>query len=89
MRKKAAGEVGIAKFKARLSRYLGDVRRGHPVTLMDRDTPVARVLPYPGAPGKLVIRKPIREPGQVRFPGPLRKEVDGVRLLLEDRRASR
>ncbi len=36
----------IAEFKARLSYYLKAVRSGKEVTVMERDTPIARVLPY-------------------------------------------
>ena len=37
--------VGIAELKSRLSEYLRVVRRGGAVTVFDRDTPVARLVP--------------------------------------------
>ena len=39
-------EVRIAELKARLSEYLRRVRRGHVLTVLDRDRPVARLVPY-------------------------------------------
>lgn len=43
--------VRIAELKARLSQYLRRVRRGHPITILDRDTPIARIVPYDGEAG--------------------------------------
>ena len=34
--------VGIAELKARLSEHLKSVRRGRTLTVLDRETPVAR-----------------------------------------------
>ena len=39
-------QVGIAELKARLSEHLRAVRKGRTVTVLDRDTPVARIVPY-------------------------------------------
>lgn len=49
--------VGVAELKARLSEYLRAVRKGHDLTIMDRDQPIARVVPY-AASGSLVVREP-------------------------------
>ena len=38
--------VKIADLKNNLSRHLARVRRGAEITVYDRDTPVARILPY-------------------------------------------
>ena len=38
--------VRIADLKNNLSRHLVRVRRGAEITVMDRDTPVARLVPY-------------------------------------------
>jgi antitoxin (DNA-binding transcriptional repressor) of toxin-antitoxin stability system len=79
--------VGIAELKSRLSAYLRLVRQGGSLTVMDRDTAVARVVPIK-ASGSLVVRAPHREAGR---PGdyPVRSRpltsVDPVSLLLEDR----
>jgi prevent-host-death family protein len=39
-------KVGIADLKARLSEHLRRVRRGQTLTVLDRETPVARIVPY-------------------------------------------
>ena len=38
--------VNIAKFKAELSKYLGFVRKGEEVVVMDRKESIARIVPY-------------------------------------------
>ncbi len=38
--------INIAKFKAELSKYLGYVRRGEEVVIMNRNESIARVVPY-------------------------------------------
>jgi prevent-host-death family protein len=35
----------VAALKARLTEEIRAARRGHPVTVYDRDTPVARLVP--------------------------------------------
>ncbi|HLA89947.1 MAG TPA: type II toxin-antitoxin system prevent-host-death family antitoxin [Gemmatimonadaceae bacterium] len=80
-------KVGIAEFKARLSEYLRYVRRGHEITILDRDQPVARVTPSETR-GTLRVREPAgpyRRPFDVPMPPPLKLTVDPVALLLEDR----
>jgi prevent-host-death family protein len=84
--------VKIAELKSRLSEYLRHVRRGHPLTVMDRETPIARIVPYESEPGRMVVRQPV--PGapplaEVPLPPPLRLRQDAVELLLEERRADR
>src|SRR3990172_4833793 len=51
-------EVRIADLKARLSEHLRYVRRGHELTVLDRDTPIARLVPVE-APTGLAIRRPV------------------------------
>ncbi len=41
--------VKIAELKNNLSRYLGYVREGGEVLVFDRDTPVARIVPFAAA----------------------------------------
>ena len=50
--------TGIADLKARLSHYLRGVRRGGEVVVLDRETPVARIVPYAASARELTIRKP-------------------------------
>jgi prevent-host-death family protein len=81
-------QVRIAELKARLSEHLRYVRRGHVLTVLDRETPVARLVPVE-APTGLVIRRPLgarASVADVPLPPALRLAVDPVALLLEDRR---
>ncbi len=85
-------EVRIAELKARLSEYLRAVRRGDSITVLDRDQPIARIVPYRKDQGGVRIRKPL--PGAPRLrdipiPPPLPFETDIVALLLEDREKGR
>lgn len=77
----------IAEFKARLSYYLKAVRSGKEVTVMERDTPIARVLPYPkiGA-HRLHIRPASESPADLkRFAAPPAKDLDSLAALQEAR----
>ena len=91
MTRRLSDRVRIAEFKARLSEYLRAVRRGSTLTVLDRDTPIARVVPYEeGAP--LRVRAPAgryRRVGDVPMPSPLAVPGDIVELLLEERQAER
>lgn len=85
--------VRIGELKARLSEYLRGVRRGRPVTVLDRDTPIAIISPYSGnAGGSLQVRSPSTATpklNEVPVPPPLATGIDAVELLLEERRGSR
>ena len=84
--------VRIAELKASLSEHLRRVRRGHPLTVMDRETPIARIVPYDAGSDVLVVRRPAPDAPslqEVVLPPPLRLRRDVVRLLLEERRAGR
>ena len=81
--------VNVAELKARLSEYLRTVRRGHPVTVCDRDTPVARLVPYEPAHESLSVRKPIRKLSDIVLPARLRARADSLAALLEERQSSR
>lgn len=77
-------DVRIADLKARLSEHLRSVRNGGTLTVLDRDTPVARIVPYAAQP--LDIRKASRRPRDVKLPPKPAKGTDSVALLVEDRR---
>ena len=80
--------VGVAELKGNLSKHLRAVRRGHPLTVLDRDTPVAQLIPYPEGEAALPVRRPAEGAGrlnQLRWPPPLKLRHDPVSLLLEDR----
>ena len=76
--------VRIADLKARLSEHLRSVRNGGTLTVLDRDTPVARIIPYSAQP--LEIRKAKRRLPDLKLPPKPSKRTDSVALLLEDRR---
>jgi prevent-host-death family protein len=83
--------VRIAELKARLSEYLRAVRRGETIAVLDRDTPVAQIVPFRERTA-LRIRKPAPEApplNRVRLPKPLKLNVDIVELLLEERQGHR
>lgn len=85
-------KVGIAQLKARLSEHLRNVRRGESYAVMDRQTPIARLLPYGAASEPLRVRKPLRRVPRlqdVRLPPPLKLKVDPVALLIEERQVER
>ena len=84
-------QVRIAELKARLSEYLRAVRRGETVAVLDRETPVAQIVPLRERTA-LRIRKQAPgtpRPNQVPLPKPLRLNIDVVQLLLEERQPHR
>lgn len=84
-------QVRIAELKARLSEYLRAVRRGETIAVLDRDTPVAQIVPVRDR-SALRVRKPAPgapPPNRVPLPKPLKLNVDVVQLLLEERQPHR
>jgi prevent-host-death family protein len=82
--------VGIADLKAHLSGHLRTVKKGETLVIVDRGTPVARILPAADGGGGLVTRPPTRDLQAVRqilkrLP-PLHLPVDSLSILLEDRK---
>lgn len=43
-------EVKIAELKGKLSEYLRSVREGNELIIKDRETPIARIVPYKSRP---------------------------------------
>jgi prevent-host-death family protein len=83
--------VRIAELKARLSEYLRVVRRGETIAVLDRDTPVAHIVPVRDRID-LRVRRPAPgtpRPNQIPLPKPLKLPVDVVALLLEERQSHR
>jgi antitoxin (DNA-binding transcriptional repressor) of toxin-antitoxin stability system len=76
--------VRIADLKARLSEHLRSVRSGSTLTVLDRDTPIARIVPYTAQP--LDIRKAKRRLRDLKIPSKSLKRTDSVAVLVEDRR---
>lgn len=76
--------VGIADLKARLSEHLRAVRKGRTVTVLDRATPVARIVPYAAEP--LEVRRATRRLRDLALPLPPAAPTDSLAVLLDDRR---
>ena len=76
-------EVRIADLRARLSEHLRSVRNGGTVTVLDRDTPVAQIIPFVGP--SLDVRKTNRPRRDLKLPRKPARRTDNVALLLEDR----
>jgi len=84
-------KVRIADLKARLSEYLRAVKGGETIAVLDRDTPVAQIVPVHNRPA-LRIRKPaLGSPPlhKIRIPKAKKLDVDVVDLLLEERQSHR
>ena len=77
-------DVRIADLKAHLSEHLRSVRNGGTVTVLDRDTPVARIIPF--AAPSLEIRKAKRRLRDLKLPPRASKRTDSAAVLIEDRR---
>jgi prevent-host-death family protein len=80
--------VNIAELKNKLSQYLRAVRRGRTLTVLDRDTPIARIVPYAPPLGRLATRRPVRPFAAARndLPRAPSRAIDPLALLLADRR---
>ena len=84
-------QVRIAQLKSHLSEYLRAVRGGQTIDVLDRETPVARIVPVRDRT-KLKIRTPPRgtpSPNRVPLPKPLKIRIDIVDLLREERQLHR
>jgi prevent-host-death family protein len=84
-------QVRIAELKARLSAYLRTVRQGETIAVLDRDTPVAHIVPFRER-SALRVRKPAPTApplNRVRRPKPLKLNLDVLQLLLEERQGHR
>jgi len=84
--------VRVADLKSHLSEHLRKVRSGRSVTVFDRNTPIARIVPYEQAGSTLAVRSP--QSGtpslqRISLPPPLRLRRDIVALLLEERQGER
>lgn len=77
-------DVRIAELKARLSEHLRSVRNGGTLTVLDRDTPIARIIPFASQP--LEIRKARRRLRDLKLPRRPARRTDSLALLVDDRR---
>ena len=85
--------VRMAELKSRLSECLRAVRNGETIAVLDRETPVAQIVPVPVRQRvTLRIRKPAAgtpPPNRVKLPKPLKLDVDIVDVLLKERQSHR
>jgi antitoxin (DNA-binding transcriptional repressor) of toxin-antitoxin stability system len=84
--------VRIADLKSRLSEHLRKVRAGRSLTILDRDTPIARIVPWQDGDVSLKVRSPLSGAPtlhRVTLPSPLRVRADIVKLLMEERQGDR
>ncbi len=79
-------QVKIANFKSHLSSYLKQVKGGSEVVILDRDRPIAKVIPIREKREKIKVRKAKIKGGfkNWKFTG-IKARVDVVKLLREDR----
>ena len=77
-------DVRIADLKARLSEHLRSVRNGGTLTVLDRDTPVARIIPFASQP--LEIRRAKCQLRDLKLPRKPARRTDSLALLVDDRR---
>jgi prevent-host-death family protein len=85
-------QVRIADLKSHLSEHLRAVRRGQSLTVLDRETPIARLIPYNDQPSDLVVRTPLPDAPclqHVALPPPLPLRHDASALLIEERQRDR
>lgn len=74
--------VGIADLKARLSAHLKSVRGGGTLVVMDRSTPVAKIVPVSAEP--LDVRPATKPPSTLKA-RPAVRTTDSLAVLLADR----
>ena len=75
--------VGIAELKARLSEHLNLVRKGRTLTVLDRNTLIAQIVPF-GAE-TVEVRRATRRPRDLSLAPASSKPTDSLRVLLDDR----
>lgn len=84
-------QVRIAELKSRLSEYLRAVRGGETIAVLDRETPIAQIVPVRER-AALRVRKPAPgtpSPNRVPRLKPAKLDADVVQLLLEERQGHR
>ena len=84
--------VKIADLKSRLSEHLRKVRAGRSVTILDRDHPIARLVPIEKTGASLTVRRPLASaPKLQRVPLPqsIRLRKDILTFLNQERRDQR
>jgi len=83
--------VLISELKSHLSEHLRSAQAGESLVVMDRKTPIARIVPYDDPPLGVVMREP--KPGaplvrDLPMPPPVELKID-VMKVLDEMRADR
>lgn len=89
MKRPSQRTVRVAELKAGLSAYLREARAGRTVVVCDRDTPVARLVPYAAHAETLPVRRAVRALHATPLPRPVGREPDSLAALLEERQSAR
>jgi antitoxin (DNA-binding transcriptional repressor) of toxin-antitoxin stability system len=77
-------KVRIAELKSRLSAQLRSVRYGRTLSVLERVTPIARIVRFCVVP---VERRPAtRRPRDLKLPRRPAAATDSLKILLDDRR---
>jgi len=80
----------VSELKAKLSAYLAEVRGGGTVVVYDRNTPIARLVPFHDDDDDLVITEASDAPAQLkRLKGVRPKKPIDVDQLLSELRKDR
>lgn len=85
-------EVGIAELKSRLSEHLRGVRKGGEIVIKDRETPIARLVPYAKPRRRLETVMPtmtLKEVDKLPFFRPKRLRAGDVDEALRETRRDR
>ncbi|MEK7403627.1 MAG: hypothetical protein AAB225_00825 [Acidobacteriota bacterium] len=81
-------KVRIAELKSRLSEHLRAVKQGQTITVLERDSPIARITPLESRRSPLVIRPRSARAAalaDIRLPAPLKLKTDILALLAQER----
>ena len=77
----------VSEVKARLSSYLAEVKRGETITVCERQTAIARLVPFEEEDREFKVRdaaEPLANLGKIR-PVRLKKKINVHRMLEETR----
>ena len=58
-------EVKVAELKSKLSEYLRSVRQGSEIIIKDRNTPIAKLVPFDSPKGRLTFRPATGSPKDI------------------------
>lgn len=80
----------VSELKAKLSAYLSEVRKGGSVTVYDRKTPIARIVPFLEESDDLLIVEATAPPSDLKkIKGVRPKKRINIDKLLRDSRGDR